>query len=394
MLALVSGGADSTLLAHALTALGHPIETLHVAHGLRGGESDADAAACRELAARLGVPHREVPGRVSPGAGLEARARAERRAAASALRDGRAVATGHTRDDRVETILYRLAASPGSAAFAALPAAGADGRVRPLIELGRDEVRTALQRAGIAWREDSSNLDRSFVRNRVRLDLLPAFRSLHPAAEANLLRTAELLAEDEEALDEAAARLLAGPHALVTAAVACAPDAVVRRALRRVAGFPAPRPVAAERVGALARSRSGAGAVPLGAGRVAERRYGHIAIVREAPALPPGGEVALAVPGDTPYGGAVVRCALAAGDAALAAELAPELVLRAPRPGERLPGARRTIARMLLEAQVPRSERARYPVVAVHGEPVALPGIAVAAALRRPTGLVLTIAPS
>ena len=168
----------------------------------------------------------------------------------------------------------------------------------------------------------------------------------------------------------------------------------MRRALRRLAGFPAPRPVAAERVGALARSRSGAGSVPLGAGRVAERRYERIAIVREGalPALE--GEIALTVPGDTAYGDSVVRGALAAGGAALAAELAPGLVLRPPRPGERLPGARRTIARMLLEAQVPRSERARYPVVAVHGEPVALPGIAVAAALRRPTGLVLSIAAS
>jgi hypothetical protein len=57
-----------------------------------------------------------------------------------------------------------------------------------------------------------------------------------------------------------------------------------------------------------------------------------------------------------------------------------------------LPGARRTIARMLLEARVPRGERARYPVVSAYGEPVALPGIAVAAALRRPSGLVLTLA--
>ena len=111
------------------------------------------------------------------------------------------MATGHTRDDRVETILYRLAASPGAAAFAALPAADGDGRVRPLLELGRDEVRAALRSAGIGWRDDASNGDRSHARNRVRHDLLPAFRSLHPAAEANLLRTAELLAEDEAALD-------------------------------------------------------------------------------------------------------------------------------------------------------------------------------------------------
>jgi tRNA(Ile)-lysidine synthase len=392
VLALVSGGADSTLLAHALRQLGHPLETLHVAHGLRGAESDADAEACRALAAQLGVPHRELEGLVAAGAGVEARARLQRRAAADDVRAGRAVATGHTRDDRTETILYRLATSPGSSAFAALPAADGDGRVRPLLELSREEVRSELRRAGIAWREDSSNGDRSFARNRVRLDLLPAFRSLHPAAEANLLRTAVLLAEDDSALDALAAELLCDGGGLSTAAVAAAPPAVLRRALRRVAGFPAPRPVAAERVAALARAHAGAGTVPLGAGRVAERRYGRIAIVRGGPPTPLEREIALAVPGRTLFGETTVHCALAACEGALDAALAPVLVLRAPRVGERLPGARRTIARMLLEARVPRSERARYPVVSAHGEPVALPGIAVAAALRRPSGLVLTLA--
>ena len=392
VLALVSGGADSTLLALALHELGHPLETLHVAHGLRGAESDADAEACRALAGQLAVPHREVAGPVAPGAGVEARARLQRRAAADAVRAGRAVATGHTRDDRVETILYRLAASPGSAAFAALPAADGNGRVRPLLELGRDEVRSELLRADVAWRDDSSNGDRSFARNRVRLDLLPAFRSLHPAAEANLLRTALLLAEDDSALDALAGDLLCDGGDLSTAAVAAAPLAVVRRALRRVAGFPAPRPVAAERVAALARARSGAGWAPLGAGRVAERRYGRIAIVQGRPPVPPQREVALAVPGHTRYGETTVHCALAEAEGALDPALSRVLVLRAPRAGERLPGARRTIARMLLEARVPRSERARYPVVSAHGEPVALPGIAVAAALRRPSGLVLTLA--
>ena len=392
VLALVSGGADSTLLALVLHALGHPLETLHVAHGLRGAESDADAEACRALAGQLAVPHREVAGPVAPGAGVEARARLQRRAAADAVRAGRAVATGHTRDDRVETILYRLAASPGSAAFAALPAADGNGRVRPLLELGRDEVRSELRRADVAWRDDSSNGDRSFARNRVRLDLLPAFRSLHPAAEANLLRTALLLAEDDSALDALAGDLLCDGGDLSTAAVAAAPLAVVRRALRRVAGFPAPRPVAAERVAALARARSGAGWAPLGAGRVAERRYGRIAIVQGGPPVPPQRVVALAVPGHTRYGETTVHCALAEAEGALDPALSRVLVLRAPRAGERLPGARRTIARMLLEARVPRSERARYPVVSAHGEPVALPGIAVAAALRRPSGLVLTLA--
>jgi tRNA(Ile)-lysidine synthase len=392
VLALVSGGADSTLLAHALHALGHPVETLHVAHGLRGAESDADAEACRALAEQLAVLHHEANGRVAPGPGVEARARLRRRDAADAIRAGRPVATGHTRDDRVETILYRLAASPGGGAFAALPAADGDRRVRPLLELAREEVRGALRQAGIAWRDDSSNSDRSFARNRVRLDLLPVFRSLHPAAERNLLRTAALLAEDDAALDALAAGLLRDGGALSTAAAATAPPAVLRRALRRVAGFPAPRPVAAERVGALARSRSGAGSVPLGAGRIAERRYARIAIVRDGPPPRPECEVALAVPGRTTYGDVVVHCSLGAVEGALDVALSQFLTLRAPRAGERLPGARRTIARMLLEAHVPRSERDRYPVVAAHGEPVALPGIAVAPALRRPSGLVLTLA--
>ena len=227
----------------------------------------------------------------------------------------------------------------------------------------------------------------------MRLDLLPAFRSLHPAAEANLLRTAVLLAEDDAALDALAAELLCDGGGLCTAAVAAAPLAVLRRALRRVAGFPAPRPVAAERVAALARARSGAGSVPLGAGRVAERRYGRIAIVRGGPP-----SRARSARSHSPFRAgrctARPRCTARSQPPRMRStrRWRPALVLRAARVGERLPGARRTIARMLLEARVPRSERARYPVVSAHGEPVALPGIAVAAALRRPSGLVLTLA--
>jgi tRNA(Ile)-lysidine synthetase-like protein len=132
--------------------------------------------------------------------------------------------------------------------------------------------------------------------------------------------------------------------------------------------------------------------VPLGGGRVAERRYDRIVLAPAAAAAAPSGEVPLAAPGETAFGAALVRCALAAA-AGLEPSLAPALVVRAPRPGERLPGARRTIARMLLEARVPRSERARYPVVAAHGEAVALPGIAVARTLRRSPGLVLSVTP-
>ncbi len=268
--------------------------------------------------------------------------------------------------------------------------------MRPLLELGREEVRAALRAAGIAWRDDASNDDRVHARNRVRLDLLPAFRSLHPAADANLLRTAELLAEDDAALDALAARLLDGRGRPRTAAVAAAPAAVVRRALRRVAGFPAPRPVAAERV---RRARALRAAVPARC-RSARAAWPSAATTASS-SWPPEGlragapqrEIALRVPGETAYGAAVVRCALAhGGGRARRRGSGPGWSLRAAAPGG-APAGRPAHDRAHAAggAACPRSERARYPVVAVHGEPVALPGIAVAAALRRPTGLVLTV---
>jgi len=208
VLALASGGADSTLLVHALVRLGFDVSVLHVAHALRGEESERDAAAVLALAEQLGVPCSRSEAPLADGADLERRARDLRRAAADALADGRTIATGHTRDDRVETILYRLASSPGGSAFRALPPSDGAGRVRPLLELGREEVREALAASGIPWRDDSANDDRRFARVRTRLDLLPAFRSLHPAAEQNLLRTAAQLVDQHAVLDEAAGALL------------------------------------------------------------------------------------------------------------------------------------------------------------------------------------------
>ena len=234
-----------------------------------GDESEADAAACRALAAALGVPHRELAGPVAPGPGVEARARAQQargrgRAARRARRRDRAHARRPRRDDPLPP--GRLAGQRGvrgAARRRRRRARAAAARARAAARCGR-----RCERAGIAWREDSSNVDRSFARNRVRLDLLPAFRSLHPAAEANLLRTAALLAEDEAALDALAARAARrdrrrsrrrpSPRA---PAPSCGARCAASRASRRRGRSP---PSASA---ALARSRRGAGSVPLGAGR-------------------------------------------------------------------------------------------------------------------------------
>jgi tRNA(Ile)-lysidine synthase len=171
---LVSGGPDSTCLWHVLRALGYPVSALHVDHGLRGAESDADARFCREV---LGAD--VVDGR---GGTTEDELRELRY---SFARD-RLRATGHTRDDQVETVLYRLVASgtPGS-----IKVKREDGVVRPLLERTRAEVLDYLRAEEVPYRIDRTNPETK--RGVIREQVLPLLRGLHPAADENLLRLAE-----------------------------------------------------------------------------------------------------------------------------------------------------------------------------------------------------------
>jgi tRNA(Ile)-lysidine synthase len=170
---LVSGGPDSTALWHVLRALGYRVSALHVDHGLRGEESDADARFCREVLGAVVADGR--------GGTTEDELREIRYAEARE----RLRATGHTRDDQVETVLYRLVASgaPG-----AIKLKREDGIVRPLLDRTREEVLAYLGQEGVAYRVDSSNRDTK--RGLIREQVLPLLRLLHPAAEENLLRLA------------------------------------------------------------------------------------------------------------------------------------------------------------------------------------------------------------
>jgi tRNA(Ile)-lysidine synthase len=200
VLALVSGGADSLCLWGVLRELGHPVQALHVNHGLRGAEADADAAFCAELGATV------VDVDVGAGGNLEARARDARYAAARDAADGRPIATGHTLSDQAETVLYRLASSSGPRALAGIrPRAG--DVVHPLLCLTGAETREWCRAAGLEPRRDSSNDDRGIRRNLIRHEVLPALARVHEGAEMNLARSAELLAELDDLIDE-----LVEPH--------------------------------------------------------------------------------------------------------------------------------------------------------------------------------------
>jgi tRNA(Ile)-lysidine synthase len=171
---LVSGGADSTCLWHALVALGYRVAALHVNHGYRGAESDEDARFCREL---MGAEVVEVPA---------ARTEAGLRDLRYAVAADRLRATGHTASDQVETVLYRLATSGTTRG---IKVKREDGVVRPLLPLWREETEAYCRAAGLPWRTDSTNADT--VRGLIRAELLPALRRLHPAADRNILRAAE-----------------------------------------------------------------------------------------------------------------------------------------------------------------------------------------------------------
>jgi len=186
-LVLVSGGRDSVCLLDVLGQIcgSGALRVLHVNYGLRGGDSDADERHVAMLCARVKVElhvHRAAP---TPESGnLQAWARDVRYGEASglALALGAHVASGHTASDQAETVLYRLAASPGRRALLAM--APRDGLlIRPLLGLTREETASYCRARGLDWREDATNADDRFARGRVRHGLLEELRRVHPAAE-------------------------------------------------------------------------------------------------------------------------------------------------------------------------------------------------------------------
>jgi tRNA(Ile)-lysidine synthase len=207
---LLSGGRDSVcLLDVAVRAMGDAgvVAAVHVNYGLRDEAGD-DERHCAELCERLGVALSvERPLRPEAGGNIQAWARDVRYAAATKRALDAApgvgattVAAGHTADDQVETILYRLASSPSRRAL--LGMRPRDGLlVRPLLGVTRAQTTAYCERRGLAWRDDVTNRGDSYARNRVRNGLVPALERIHPAAAANVLRTAALLRDEGEVLD-------------------------------------------------------------------------------------------------------------------------------------------------------------------------------------------------
>jgi tRNA(Ile)-lysidine synthase len=194
---LVSGGADSTCLWHALRELGYRVAALHVNHGLRGAESDEDARFCRET---FGADVVQPSNSLSLGA-TEAALRDVR----YRLTEGRGLrATGHTASDQVETVLLRLLASGSTRG---MKPKREDGVVRPLLPLWREETEAYCREHGLPFRTDSSNSDTK--RGVIRAELLPLLDRLDPRARASLLALADERPRLPRTLERTLAELLA-----------------------------------------------------------------------------------------------------------------------------------------------------------------------------------------
>jgi tRNA(Ile)-lysidine synthase len=250
IVAAVSGGSDSIallhLLAHWARRRGWTILVAHLDHALRRG-SNADRRfverVARSLALRAVTARQDVRAARRRDESLEEAARRVRRAFLLAILRGTSgdlIATGHTLDDQAETVLMRLVRGAGPTALAGMAARGPGPFVRPLLGFERSELRDYLGRRGHAFREDPTNRDLRFDRNRVRALVLPFLaQHLNVHAARHLVQAADVIREDGQYLDGLAAERAAAigrtrrsALEIDAAALAGEPAALARRIAR------------------------------------------------------------------------------------------------------------------------------------------------------------------
>ncbi|MBL7076592.1 MAG: tRNA lysidine(34) synthetase TilS [Kiritimatiellae bacterium] len=437
LLLAVSGGADSVALLLAMHALkrsfGFRITVAHLDHQLRGSEGRADAAFVASLAKRLRVACvtgrsdvRGVARRKHISLEMAAREVRYRFLARTARAKGTtAIVTAHTADDQAETVLLRLARGSGATGLGGIRPEGRVSELglgippsdivllRPLLDVSRADIEAFLNRADQPWREDVSNASTAFLRNRVRHELLPLLEArLNPSVRQTLCRTAEILAEEEEWLNDMAARALDDclddGDRLERKALGLLPPALARRVVRRwlmTAGVP-PDAVdfgAVERVRALAAQDAGSREVALQGPQCVVRRYGQLSVETAAPMHAPF-RVGLTVPGETllpEQGLRVVVCrepgvVREAGDepgrlpasASLSCRAVGRrrLYLRSAQPGDRLQpygmkGSRK-LQDIFVDAKVPADQRGSIPILECGGAIAWIPGYRIAHPFR------------
>ena len=395
VLCALSGGADSMCLLHWLTRQpGVIVRAAHFHHHLRGAESDADAAFVRAQCAALGVPLTVDGADVAAaakeaGTGIEETARALRYAflqAAAARLGCDVIATAHNADDNAETLLLHLARGTGLQGLTGIPPRR-DNLVRPLLTTSRAEILAYLAQHGLPHREDSSNTDERYARNKLRAQVMPVLRELNPRFPDSAAAAIRSLRIDNGYLNAQAARVCLNARwaedDLVIEAryIADLPPALAPRAARRLLELAGGSTdcTAAHLNGIvdLCRGDAPSAALNLPHGLTARRVYGDLLLTTQIGPLPPLTETPLHFNGTTTPKNSRWRCTCRPcvcpeerkpGIWYLRRDaLGPEAVLRPRRQGDRLAVAGRhgtkSVKKWLIDAKIPRREREQLPLL-------------------------------
>lgn len=403
----LSGGIDSVVLLHLLVRrLRLPprrISAIHVNHQL-SPQAAGWASFCRRWCRELGIRLRVVKVLVQRGNSTEAAARLARYAAFAACGTD-IVALAHNRDDQAETVLLQLIRGAGPRGLAAMPVfrpggPGVPAVLRPLLEVPRSEISAYASHHRLQWVEDDSNGDSQYLRNFLRHEVLPLIEDRRPGAGAVLARAARLQAEASDLLDALALIDLGGslPHGeLRLAALRVLPRHRACNALRFfLRGNRLPMPDA-DRLDELLRQTLTAGpdaAVCMRLGNSDMRRFKDVLyIVKPLPApdrnlaLPWNGRGVLRL---KPWGGSLrlVRSAEGGIDMQMISRIGFQICAR--RGGETLRlatgGRRRTVRKLLQEADCPPWVRERLPFLYLDGQLAAVPGLGIDVHFRAPLG--------
>lgn len=402
-LVAVSGGPDSVALLDLLHAIapahGISLVVAHADHGIQA-DSRLVGQTVRELAARYGLPFELGELQLGPDA-TETVARRARYAWLAQVRHARGaryVVTAHHQDDQVETILLRVLKGSAPAGLAGIPARARGGLVRPLLPFTRGELAAYVAERGLPTHDDPANRDPRHLRSWLRVELLPLLAArLGPRVQADLLRLGRAAASERRAWDRVLELIPElhvhfSPHGFDVARGTLAryddavTAAVLRAAARRVGLVVGVR--RAEQLIDLARRPSGR-RLPLAGGWLAEVAFDRLRVFRGF-ACTAEEVVATAERGSAVFGGFRVAWSPEPAPARLPRSdwttwlAGGSWALRAPRAGDRLIPlggvGQRPVRRLLMEARVPRSARANYPVVA-RGETILwVPGICRSAA--------------
>ena len=382
----VSGGLDSMALLHAVAQWreGRDVEVVVATYD--HGTGPAAARARRPVmgeARRLGLAVRAARARTDAGSEAGWRRRRWRWLRRVARASDAAIVTAHTRDDQVETVLMRILRGSGARGLAGLRAPSAV--LRPWLDVSRAELAAWVAAEGIAIADDPSNRDRRHLRNRVRLDLLPALRRVRPGMDAELLAIGERAADwrraVERVVDGLGLRRARGPGVYVATGVLARypPEAraVLWPAIAARAGVRLDRR-GTERLAAVSTERGRPGRVPLSGGAEVLLLGDRMLVRPRAPAGWPEERL----DGRAGRNGWRLRPAPSAPSddrwtAALPADA--RLTVREWRPGDRLAGgegrAARRVKRCFGDAGVPGPLRAGWPVVLADDEIVWIPGV-------------------